>query len=75
MLSQIAAMEIGNEIMPPWVMFPGEDVSWRQGYQEAWFHEFWLSFWGLLLPCEREIYINKWKIPAYWRDCIKNYPK
>jgi hypothetical protein len=75
MLSQIATMETGNEIMPPWVMFRGEDVGWRQGYQEAWLHEVWLPFWWRLLPGEREIYINKWNIPAYWRARISNYTK
>jgi hypothetical protein len=74
--SQVAAMERGNEIMPPWVMFPGSETwwgGWRQGYSEAWLCEVWLPFWRRLQPPARKMYVQQWNIPEDWRVYLENY--
>lgn len=58
-----------NEIVPPWILFPGYppgDGFWRQS-AEGWFTFIWRPFWEKLSPMEQVKYLHRWKVPDEWR--------
>lgn len=67
---QQRALEAGEEIEPPWVLFPSEEPwwgGWRQGYGEAWLLNVWLPFWSKLGRGEKPAYLEKWGASPDWR--------
>lgn len=60
-------MSVPDEIVPPWIKYPGMEPwwgSWRQGVTEAWFAELWFPFWKGLSREKREEYLRNWPPPS-----------
>jgi hypothetical protein len=67
---QQCALESGEEIKPPWVVWPDEEPywgGWRQGGAEAWLLYVWLPFWSKLDRSEKLAYLDKWGASQDWR--------
>jgi len=70
--SQLEAMERGEEVVPPWIMYPQCELmelgpmwgGWRQADGEVWLKRIWFPFWKRLTIEEREAYIKKWPPPT-----------
>jgi hypothetical protein len=66
--------ELGTELAPPWVAYPGADPwwgGWRQGYSETWLLDEWLPFWRTLGELERKAYLARWPAPSdQWRAYV-----
>ena len=82
--SQLDAMKRGEEIVPPWAMYPDCNLmdlgplwgGWRQGVSEAWLHDVWFPFWKKLTLEEREEYVKKWPPPTEdWGLYLREYWK
>jgi len=67
---QQRAIEAGEEIKPPWVIWPGEEPwwgGWSQGDAEPWLLDVWLPFWSKLGRGEKLAYLEKWSASPDWR--------
>lgn len=75
-------LEAGEEIEPPWIVFPNSDptvlwISWRYG--NSWLNDIWQPFWGRLNDKQKKEYFEKWQPPddgwyenitVYWSEGI-----
>jgi hypothetical protein len=66
-------LEAGEEIEPPWIVFPNsEPFGWNQGHQEYWRTNVWEPFWDKLSEKERGEYLNNYKPPnENWKNFTK----
>jgi hypothetical protein len=73
--NQIALLNEGKEIQPPWIAFPdSEPFGWNQGYQEEWKSNVWMPFWGNLIIDEKKSYLKKWQPPTTeWKEFYSDY--
>lgn len=68
---QLKAFSNGEEIVPPWVAFPGSEPwwgGWRQGISETWFRYCWFPFWSGLSNEAKASYIEKWNTTVDWYE-------
>ena len=67
------ALEAGEEIVPPWAAWPGEDPwwgGWRQGNAEGWLNLVWLPFWSGQKADDKQGYVARWAAPEEWRRYV-----
>lgn len=71
---QLESLAHGEEIEPPWVVYPDSEPwwgGWRQGNSEGWLVWVWLPFWQKLSGEEQLQYLEKWHAPAAWREYLQ----
>ena len=74
LVQQLEALERGDEIEPPWVVYPESEPwwgGWRQGNSEGWLVLAWLPFWDKLSDEDRLQYLEKWNAPDEWREYLQ----
>jgi hypothetical protein len=67
---QQRALVAGEEIEPPWIVWPKQEPwwgGWREGNAEGWFKLVWLPFWRKLGREEKLTYLEKWGPSPDWR--------
>jgi hypothetical protein len=79
---RLEAMQRGEEVVPPWIMYPDCDFEglgpmwggWRQGSGEPWLLDIWFPFWKKLSDEEKDEYMRKWSPPSeLWDEYLRNY--
>jgi hypothetical protein len=79
--TQLEAMQRGEEVKPPWIVYPDCDCvslgpmwrGWSQGFREVWLHDVWFPFWKKLTEAEKDEYMNKWPPPSeLWDEYLRN---
>lgn len=71
---QLEALDRGEEIEPPWIVYPESEPwrgGWRQGNSEGWLVLVWLPFWHNQSGEGRLQYLEKWNAPAEWCEYLQ----
>lgn len=65
-----ATAEVGGEVRPPWVEYPGigpGEFFWREA-GEPWKTQVWEPYYNGLDATAQAEYLERWKVPQDWRE-------